>query len=326
MKRVWAATLACVAGLTALAPAATAQAPDVPAVGGGIEDFGQWRSPYFFYRMDRSTQMELPDLDVAAAIAESQRALLVVNFYYDGGRYSNYQQALLRRILFYLSTRMPGLEVRLLDVMVASSDGRAIYENELSRYYANNTLGQYGATIQGKPVMPYGQVYLGGRMVYDFSVMWEARDDNQVMENARAIQSSMLRIAADANSLAPPPETPEEPQTREPDLPPETFADRPGDAPPPAEAPAPAMREPAPPPALPAAEAEALARAKALERQPAYAGRPAEASPAPPVTLPAIQPESDESQPVMPAEDTPPPADAETVRTPDGLPVEQLGL
>jgi hypothetical protein len=68
MKRVWAATMTgCMAGLLALAPLAHAQAPDVPKIGGGIEDYGQWRSPYFFFRMDRSTQMEMPDLDVAAA-------------------------------------------------------------------------------------------------------------------------------------------------------------------------------------------------------------------------------------------------------------------
>ena len=50
--------------------------------------------------------------------------------------------------------------------------------------------------VEGQPVMPYGQVYLAGKMVYDFSVMWEARDDDQVMENARAIQSSIVRTVA----------------------------------------------------------------------------------------------------------------------------------
>jgi len=202
-----------------LSPSALAQpvgpvpspAPDIPRIGGSIDDYGQWRSPYFYFRMDRSTQMEMPFLNVETAINDSERALLVVNFYYDGGRYSNYQQAILRRVLYYLSSKLPNVEVRLLDVMVASSDGRPIYDKELFKYYANNTLGQYGATIQGQPVMPYGQVYLGGKLIYDFSVMWEARDDDQVMENARALQSSMLRIAGQAASMAPVPEKQAEP-------------------------------------------------------------------------------------------------------------------
>jgi hypothetical protein len=258
MKRMLTATMTgCVAGMLALSPAAAqprgpvpSQAPDVPRIGGNIDDYGQWRSPYFYFRMDRSTQMEMPFLDVETAINDSDRALLVVNFYYDGGRYSNYQQAILRRILYYLSSKLPNLEVRLLDVMVASSDGRAIYDKELFKYYASNTLGQYGATIQGQPVMPYGQVYLAGKLIYDFSVMWEARDDDQVMENARAIQSSMLRIAGQAASMAPVPEKQAEPDVREPDLPPELPPERLVDAPGSDRKPAPA-NQPRPKPVAP---------------------------------------------------------------------------
>ncbi len=161
------------------------------------------RAAFYYAVLDPETKANQPDLTIEQAIADSLNDFLVINYFNDKAQYSNYQRAILRRAVAHLSSRLSGRDAKLLDVMAFTADDQPVYAKEAQEAWNQNTLGGFAAPVDSKPVLPYGQVFIHGQLVYDFAVTLNAKDGKMVANNARAIQSSLQRIVRDLRDLPP---------------------------------------------------------------------------------------------------------------------------
>ncbi|MFN3231885.1 MAG: hypothetical protein ACE363_06950 [Alphaproteobacteria bacterium] len=167
------------------------------------------RSAFYYLLLDAETKANRPDLTVESIINESLNDFLVINYFNEDAQYSNYQRAVLRRTVAHLANRLIGRDAKLLDVMAFAADETPVYTETVRAAWQQNVLGGYATAVEADIVLPYGQVFIHGQLVYDFAVTLNAQNARMVAVNARAIQSSLQRIVGDLNNTKPLYEEPE---------------------------------------------------------------------------------------------------------------------